>query len=100
GGIDHLRSQREPLKPEGLSFVHQQRRRPLVDFEDESRSAHESPLGSNAILSVPRRPAANAWSRASRHRASGYTPPTTPSSGASRARPMARSRAWTDPSAA
>ena len=76
--VDHPRAERELLEPEPLALVDEERRRALVDFENETRSCHvcvslfgQSSLGSNATFSVPSLPAPSAWSIASRQRRSG-----------------------------
>ena len=53
-------AERQLLQTEPFAIVKQQRRRPLVDLQHETRSRHQFSLGSNATLVVPSFPADNA----------------------------------------
>ncbi len=74
--VDDPGAERELLQVEALAGVDEQRRRALVHLQHEAgagaaRFGHavcsSQACGSKAILRVPRRPAAKAWSSASRH---------------------------------
>ena len=79
-GVDDPAAEGQAFEAEPLAVMEQQRRRPLVDLQDKTRSCHkisfyesnyESSRGSKTTLMLPRRPADMAWSTASRKRDSG-----------------------------
>ena len=61
----------EPLEPERLAVVEEDRRRGAIDVEDEAGTGHQmlslsrSDRRSKAILTAPRVPASAAWAMAS-----------------------------------
>ena len=74
--VDDAGAEREPFEAKRLAGVHEQRRGPFVDLEDEAGTGHERILpvlvgSSKTTRPVPSRPADSAWSSASRQRSSG-----------------------------
>ena len=60
GRVHDAAPERQLLQTEPFAVVEQQRRRPFVDLQHETRSRHQFSLGSNATLVVPSFPADNA----------------------------------------